>query len=308
MLKRKLYAVNLGLFGEGDGSGGTAQTGAEGQDAAVKDNNSGDVVLYGKQPTEVKAENKTEKKQDAAADNGKADRKAEFEKLIKGEYKEDYDKSVQQIIKQRFKQTKQTEEALKGYEALSDMLAQRYGIETRNPAELIKAIENDDGYWESEAEREGISVSQLKRMRALERQNSAFEEARRAQQAQEQANQTYARWTQQAEQLKTVYPDFDLAAESQNRQFVELLQYNVDMKTAYEVAHHDEIVQRAAAQSAKAAAEKTTQSIAARGTRPAENGLSGQAGVVVKSDVNKLTGDDINEILKRVARGEKITF
>lgn len=309
MLKRKIYAVSLTLFGEGDGSGGVAaQAGTAEQDAAAKNNTSGEVVLYGKQPEQAEGENKTEKKQDAAADNVKTDRKAEFEKLIKGEYKDLYDKNIQNIINQRFKQTKQTEEALRGYDALSEMLAQRYGINSKNPADIIKAIEADNGYWEMEAEKEGISVEQLKKIRTLERENRAFYQAQQAQQAQERANQMYELWEKQSEDLKSIYPDFDLAEECENRQFLELLQYNVDMKTAYEVAHHDEIVEKAALMATRASAEKTAQNIVARGTRPAENGLSGQAGVVVKSDVNKLTGDDINDILKRVSRGERIIF
>ena len=308
MLKRKIYAVSLALFGEGDGSGGVAaQAGTAEQDAAAKNDTSGEVV-YGKQPEQAEGENKTEKKQDAAADTVKTDRKAEFEKLIKGEYKDLYDKNIQNIINQRFKQTKQTEEALRGYDALSEMLAQRYGINSKNPADIIKAIEADNGYWEMEAEKEGISVEQLKKIRTLERENRAFYQAQQAQQAQERANQMYELWEKQSEDLKSIYPDFDLAEECENRQFLELLQYNVDMKTAYEVAHHDEIVEKAALKSAKASAEKTAQNIVARGTRPSENGLSGQAGVVVKSDVNKLTGDDINDILKRVSRGERIIF
>lgn len=308
MLKRKIYTVNLAIFGEGDGSGGAAaQAITSEQDAAAKNNTSGEVV-YGKQPEQTEGENKTEKKQDAAADTVKTDRKAEFEKLIKGEYKDLYDKNIQNIINQRFKQTKQTEEALRGYDALSEMLAQRYGINSKNPADIIKAIEADNGYWEMEAEKEGISVEQLKKIRTLERENRAFYQAQQAHQAQERANQMYELWEKQSEDLKSIYPDFDLAEECENRQFLELLQYNVDMKTAYEVAHHDEIVEKAALRSAKASAEKTAQNIVARGTRPSENGLSGQAGVVVKSDVNKLTGDDINDILKRVSRGERIIF
>jgi hypothetical protein len=51
-----------------------------------------------------------------------------------------------------------------------------------------------------------------------------------------------------------------------------------------------------------------TQNIRAKGARPAENGTSQRAAATIKSDPSKLTLDDFEEISRRLARGEKITF
>ena len=44
------------------------------------------------------------------------------------------------------------------------------------------------------------------------------------------------------------------------------------------------------------------------GQRPPENGTRASAAAVVKNDVSKLTKQEMEEIDKRVLRGEKIVF
>jgi hypothetical protein len=76
------------------------------------------------------------------------------------------------------------------------------------------------------------------------------------------------------------------------------------MEHAYKVVHHDELI--AAAE--KSAAEKISKNVQSRAARPSENGLGNQSGVVVKSDVHKLTKKDRADLAKRAARGERIEF
>ena len=128
------------------------------------------------------------------------------------------------------------------------------------------------------------------------------------QQNQEQANALYAAWMQQAEQLKTVYPGFDLATELQSEQFRALLRSNVPVQTAYEVVHKDEIIPAAMRFTAEKIQEKTVNSIRAGQRRPAEGAMASQGAVQIKSDVSQLTKADREEIARRVARGEKIRF
>ena len=107
---------------------------------------------------------------------------------------------------------------------------------------LVEAIEEDDSYYEEEALRRGVSVEQLKSMKKLERDNESMRRALEDQQRRENAERVYAGWVKQAEELKTIYPAFDLQEECRNEQFVGLLQNNVDVRTAYEVIHRDEIL------------------------------------------------------------------
>ena len=113
---------------------------------------------------------------------------------------------------------------------------------------------------------------------------------------------------QQEQDTKAVYPSFNLESEMQNPQFVNLLRSNVDVRTAYEVLHKDEIIPAAMQFTAKAVEQKITNKIMANGARPAENGMASQGAAVVKSDVSQLSKADRAEIARRVQRGEKISF
>jgi hypothetical protein len=113
---------------------------------------------------------------------------------------------------------------------------------------------------------------------------------------------------EQAEKAKTIYPSFDLRAEMNNPKFLDLLRANIDVRTAYEVIHKDDIIPAAMQFTAKTVEQKLTNKIIANGARPTENGISSQSSAVVKSDVSQLSKADRAEIIRRVQRGEKIRF
>jgi hypothetical protein len=302
--------LNLQLFAEGAG-GGDGGTGAEGatgvtataavsQTKGAKSNPLANVV-YGKQAEEASP---------AAEVNATptVDRNSKFEELIKGEYKDLYDAKVQDTVQKRLKNSKETVEK---YEALAptlEILAKKYGVDATDIKALNKAIEEDDSYFEEEALEKGVTVEQLKEIRKMERENADLKRQMEEQNRKENANKIYAQWMEQAEAAKAVYPSFDLRAEMQNPQFVNLLRSNIDVRTAYEVLHKDEIIPAAMHFTAKTVEQKLTNKIIANGARPAENGNSSQSATVVKSDVSQLSKADRQEIIRRVQRGEKIRF
>lgn len=112
----------------------------------------------------------------------------------------------------------------------------------------------------------------------------------------------------QSEALKGVYPNFDLNLELQNGKFVDLIKNNVDVRTAYEVVHKDEIIPAAMKFTADKVKQQISNSIIANGARPTENGINSQSSALVKPDVSMLTKEDRAEIIRRVAKGEKISF
>ena len=302
--------LNLQMFAEGTGGdGGTGAEGATGvtataagsQQKGVKSNPLAD-VKYGVQPTEV-ATPAAE-----VVENPTEDRHAKFEALIKGEYKDLYDARVQDTVQKRLKSSKETVEK---YEALAptlEALAKKYGVDAADIKALNKAIEDDDSYYEQEALEKGITVAQLKEIRKMEKENAELKRQMEEQNRKENANKLYAQWMEQAETAKSVYPSFDLRTEMQNPQFVNLLRSNIDVRTAYEVIHKDDIIAGAMQFTAKKVEQKIADKIIAGGARPSENGNSSQGASVTKSDVSTLTRADRAEIARRVARGEKISF
>ena len=283
--------LNLQLFAEGGGGdGGTAAGGEMGVTEGAA-NPQGQVKV-------TDADGNT-------AQN--IDRNAEFDKLIKGEYKDLYDAKMQDTIQKRLKGTKETVEK---YEALSptlEMLAKKYGVEVGDIKALNQAIEEDDSYYEEEALEKGITVQQLKEIRKMERENATLKKQMQEQAAKENASKLYASWLDQAEKTKGVYPGFDLNTEMQNPKFVDLLRVpGVDVRTAFELVHKDDIIAGAMQFAAKTVEKKVTDRIAANGARPTENGLSAQSASLTKSDVSQLSKAELLDIQRRVLRGEKV--
>lgn len=307
MSNKELLKLNLQVFADGAAAaGGTGAEGTSGVEAGAPslqtrgEKNPLANVRYGiqedSQPADVRS-----------TDDG-VDRAAEFERLIKTDYKDLYDQRVQDIVQKRLKSSKETVDRYNALSPTIEMLAKKYGVDASDIEALNKAIEEDDAYYEDEALEKGITVEQLKQIRKMERENAELKAQMREQQVRENADKIYAGWMDQSESLKAIYPSFDLNAELQNQRFSDLLRNNVDVRTAYEVIHKDEIIPAAMQFTAQAVEQKLVNKIRSNASRPVESGISSQSSAVVKSDVSKLSKADRQEIIRRVAMGEKIRF
>lgn len=328
-----LLDVSLRLF---DGEGGAAAP-AAGEGAAGDGNKGGfqaspaptrrgksggfQNVLFGKQgdePTAAGDEPGPEgKAQPSAAGKGKEgdvvttsntleDRRKAFQELVNGEYKDIYTEEAQRIIDRRFREARNLEERAAKQQPVIDMLMQRYKIADGDLGKLAAAVENDNAYWSEAAEEAGMSVEQYKQFQKLQRENDALLRAQRMRQSQQAAQQQLQKWYSEGEQVKAVYPDFDLGAESKNPQFISMLKAGVPVQHAYEVIHMDEIKAGVAQSTARQTEKQVVDGIRAKGNRPAENGTSSQSAFTVKDDPHKWTKQDRAEVARRVARGETI--
>ena len=315
MAKTILFPLYLQLFAEGaGGTGGATGNGTGDGSQGVNANSPGlqkgvnsnplANVVYGKQQDDAQSPN-VQKTTEAES---VPDPREQYKKLIKGEYKQFYDEDVQGKIQDRLKNSKELVEKYNALEPVRDLLSRKYGVDGNDPTALLKAIEEDDSYFEQEALEKGTTVDELKKSYKLQRENSALKEQLERQKRQEGLDRIYAGWQREAEQAKSMYPSLDLSAELQNPKFNELLAAGVDVKTAYEVIHKDEIIPAAMQVAVKTAQQKLSNNIRAGGARPIENGSSAQSSAVVKSDVSKLNSKDLREIALRVQRGEKISF
>lgn len=328
-----LLDVSLRLF---DGEGGAAAP-AAGEGAADDGNKGGfqaspaptrrgksggfQNVLFGKQgdePTAAGDEPGPEgKAQPSAAGKGKEgdvvttsntleDRRKAFQELVNGEYKDIYTEETQRIIDRRFREARNLEERAAKQQPVIDMLMQRYKIADGDLGKLAAAVENDNAYWSEAAEEAGMSVEQYKQFQRLKRENDALLRAQRMRQSQQAAQQQLQKWYSEGEQVKAVYPDFDLGTESKNPQFISMLKAGVPVQHAYEVIHMDEIKAGVAQSTARQTEKQVVGGIRAKGNRPAENGTSSQSAFTVKDDPHKWTKQDRAEVARRVARGETI--
>lgn len=306
-----IRGMNLQLFAEGgagDGAGTGVTAPAAGENTKGAKNPLANVV-YGKQQEGTPAAGEPTEQ----PEGNPAEPSAEtFDSLIKGRYKADFDKAVQNIVQQRLKGSKEMETALNGkigqMQGVLDELGQKYGVDATNLEALTNAMHSDDKFFEQEAQDKGMSVQQLREIKKMERENESLRRQMRERSNREQAEAIYSKWMQDAESVKQQFPDFDLQRELENPQFQSLLRANIDVGTAYQVVHKDELIPAAMQYTAREVQTKMANSVAANNARPKENGIGSGSSAIVKNDVSKLTKADRQEIARRVARGERIVF
>ncbi len=317
--------------GAGNGSpSGTSPVSARRSRSGAFDN-----VKFGKQPSAQEApaaqnavspaagEDASTAEKSAEASDKAMDpeaRRKEYRELVEGKFKDLYQEDTQNIVKQRFKETRDLREVNGKQKAVLDILAQRYGIEDGDPAKIQEALDKDNSLWADMAAEAGFDdVSkyrdymklqiETKNFRAAEAERvAAQKEAQRAQQERQFVQAQTAKWAQEGEALKAKYPNFDIAADLQDKSFVGMLRAGVPMEVAYQAKHHSEIVSNAVS-TAKAETEKNVvDNIRARGSRPQENGTQSQSSFTVRDDPHSLTKAERAEIARRAARGEVIRF
>ncbi len=325
----KLYSVQLGLFeGEGGGTGaasggavagGTnASQGAENAVVSTQRSNSG-----AKSQADSSAQNPpvAEGKQTKTLE----ERRRAYRELMDGEYKDLYQEDTQGLINRRFKETKDLRETNAKQKAVLDILAQKYNIADGDSEKIREALEKDDDLWIEMASEAGFEdVSKYRDYVKLQNETKALREAEAQRRAAEEQAQKEARerkyvqdrlskWNAEAESLKATYPDFDIARESQNKEFMSSLsfyeraQVQNPVERAYKATHHDEIVS-GAVEKARAQTEKNVvDNIRAKGKRPSENGTQNNSSFTAGIDWSNLSKSQRAELLRRAERGEIVT-
>lgn len=307
------FSPVLSLFDEGAGSG--VASGDAGSNIGSKSDKGLDNVIYGKVDSSVSGaqdaskSSKVVNNDSSVAGNDKTalpDSDKDFDALINGQYKDAFNKRVKGIVDRRVKD----KEALARYktdtEELVGILAAKYNVKSDDLTALTKAIREDDSFFEEAAYNEGLTVEQYKYKLKLEKENERLRAEKESAEKQQAADRRLNQWIADAEKLTELYPGFDLNSETANPKFVKLLQSGIDVKTAFEVVHNQEIVNGAMRVTANEVKKQITDNIRARGLRPLENGSRNQSAAIVKSDPSKFTREDRAEIARRARRGEVI--
>lgn len=302
------FKINLQMF---DGAGGAASGAGDGTSAGTSGvngstsasaNNSNDLsnVVYGKQPENA----------EGTASNTQDDAQSRYNEYRNGEGKDFINKEIENAVKRRFKDHSKLKEANGKMQSVMNALASKYGVDVNDTDGLLKAVADDEAYYETAAEEAGMSVEQYKKMKQLEAENAQLQAIREEEDRRREFDAKYAEWSMQAEMAKNDFPNLDLNTEMQNKDFFALLTRGIDVKTAFRVIHQDEIVNNAIStatqRTAQAVQQQTVNNIRTKGLRPDESAGSAQAGFTYKADPHKWTKADRAEIAKRVARGEVI--
>lgn len=247
-----------------------------------------------------------------AKDNNVPTKRMTWDEIMKDP---EYNKEMQAVVRSRLKSEKSAEDALGKMTPAIEVMARKYGLDAANMDydALAKAIENDDAYYEDKALEMGVSVEIAKKVDQMEREN----ERRKAMEQrtfQEQAlQQHFISLERQGEELKKIFPSFDLRAELQNPAFARMTapgQGIMSVEDAYRAVHRQEIDSAASQIIAQKTAEKISNAIASGSRRPDESGASSQAPSVSTFDYSKASRDQREAFKKdlraRLARGEKV--
>lgn len=298
-------ALCLQLFAKGAGSGAEG-TGASGADngTAFAQQNDGSSSTDGAVPNA------------GVQNNAAEDPSAKFEELIKGEYKQQFNDRVKGIISDRMKNANDSTEKLSKLTPALGILCKYYGCKPDDFDALAKAIDEDDKFLEDEAFENEMTVEQQRRMRDMQRENDALRkseasllEEKAEREKRDEFNKMINARFEEGEALKQLYPNFDFNKEMQNQLFFDLICIpGMNVRSAYETIHRDEIIPGLMAKAAKNAEQKIANSVAANGARPNENGNSSQGAALNRVDVSQLTTKEIDDINARVMRGERISF
>lgn len=229
------------------------------------------------------------------------DLEAEFDALVKGagKFREVFGKRVKKASYERSKGLRATVDRFNSFAPALEIMAARYGMSVDDPG-LADRIANDKSLLENLAMENGSSPDveyQLARARSAQKQAEDFAK-------QVMAEREMNTWLQQAEEMKDEYPEFDLHTEMQNPEFQKLLQNGVTMEGAYMALHFGDVKARLTARAEK----KVTDAVAAGAKRPRENGMGSQSGAAMTADPAKMSKEEFNDYIRRIERGERISF
>lgn len=284
-----ILLLNLQLMADG-GDGAVGDTGVTGADDASQSG-----------VAEESAE------QDDAAQVKEADEDSEFADMIKGKYAKPYNKAVKRIVDARVKDRDALAAAVSQHTPILEKLAAKYGLKADDYDGLVMALEVDSPEFEAEAMKRGLTKDQYKDILLLEQENKSMKARIEKADRTERANQIYSGWMEESRKLREIYPDFDLEHElNANEQFGKLLEAGIDIKNAFEVIHKDEIMPAAMKYAAKTVSDKLSKSVAANQSRPSENGTGSPA--IVQKSVADLSSAEVKDYMKRVERGERVSF
>lgn len=279
-MRKYFYVLRLQRFAEGGSEG--ADSGVTSQDAA---GSAGEATS-----------------QDAAA--GAQETRVSFDELIKGEYKEDYDKAVQKIVRQRFAKAKANEEQLSKVTPILQALASKYGCDAADVDAIAQYVGEDDALYEDAALQAGMTVDQYKQYARVMAENQRLIAERQANEQRRAMNAKVAQWREEEKAIKAEFPGFDLDSMIQDDTFNRMVQDGVSLRNAYIAMEADSILPAAMSYAAQQGARKAQATIAQRGSRPMEGGMSGQAASKVKTDVSKMSNAEIADMAARIMRGE----
>ena len=258
----------------------------------------------------------TERPEQVAAADESTEEKKESGRMTWEQIKADpeYNREMQNMIQARLKNAKQAQETLGMLTPALEKLAHGYGMdigEKLDFGELAKKIQEDSSRTKERALELGTSEEIAAKLDQFDLEQARKRRSQREIDEDQKMQQHYQFLQRQAEEMKKLFPDFDLDTELKNPSFLRMTAPGmpISMEDAYFAVHRKELQGRAMQVAAQTAAQQISNAIQA-GARPQENGTSAAAPSVTSFDYKHASKEQREALKQRIrmasARGEKI--
>ena len=306
-----------GDAGEGGGSAAEIRIGDTLPDGTYVDENLASSMrenadmyrgLFNQAPAQAQGMRQAKNSQQAGEEEGGPTREEWNE--LKKKYGKFYGEDVHAAVNDRFKnqadatqKLTEQQQTLDRQQKLLETIMKDTGVSSID--ELEEHVLNNA--LEAEAEEKDITVEQLRAMKELEAENQRMRLAEERRNNDAHINGLI----QQAEELKQIYPGFDLLKEMENPKFRTATSPAVGMtvEEAYLAIHGKELQAQIMAYGVQTGKEQTAQAIQANARRPAEGAnRGGRSGGTTTPNMDNMTDEQYEAIRNRTMQGEHVTL
>ena len=240
----------------------------------------------------------------AALEEEKASQAPNWDEALKDP---EFNKRVQDIVQRRVANMRGTIDALT---PALETLGQKYGMDVSDVSKpdfisaLVEKISSDDSYFENRAEEMGSSPETARKVFQAELAEKRREESVRD----EMYRRHFDDLIRQGEELKQVFPDFDIQKALDDDRFRRMTSPGggLTVEQAYYALHHKEIMKATQEATARQAAQAISNNIQSGKNLPAENGSVQRAAVEAQTKLYSQMTPDERRIYKAQLTGKPI--
>lgn len=233
---------------------------------------------------------------------------ARFSDMIRqgGEFHDEYTNRLNENLSRRMKsvneQNANLSKQIEAYSKIAENVAIKYGIDPNNIEALAQAVQKDDSYLSQLALDNGLTVDEQRKKLGEEKRVKDLEEKVNRYEQRDADFEVRRYLDSEAEKLKAVYPDFDMATElNENPEFSKLLQVTKavygkeNVQLAYEMANRDRHLQSVVNAMGGKMQEALAKQMASTG-RPQSNANITSATSPQPKSINQMSSKEISEL------------
>lgn len=270
-------------------------------------------------------QNNTEGENNSTDTDDEENLEEEFEKLIKGKFKNVYQNRAQSLVKDRLstknKQISDMQKKESTGNQIFALIANKYNVQPDDLDGLLKAVTEDKDLFAEKALAAGVTTEEARNNFFTQQKTNAQEEELETLRREKAARELDTHLRIIAAETMKEFPNFNLEDEFQNPSFRTALDFIAqqrneqnektgrndeiyDLTTAYKMSHFDELQKELVKRSSSAAISAAAQSIQSGARRPTENAVKKSGTTTQRKSVEDMSDAEFDAFYAKVRRGE----